>query len=262
MYKLIALDMDGTLLNNEHKLTRYTKEILLKIYNKGIKIVLASGRPYQSMNLFVKELGFEIPLIATNGSLVKSSTGEIIAQETIPTDDVYQLLNYTKENDIYTSLYFHDSICIDRITEKSDVHFKIEMVEPRVVGDLNTVLDREPINILLSINEESMKGIITELEEGFSKRLCVVQSSDSHIDIMAKDITKGFGLHKLLEKYGLETEDVIAFGNNFNDLAMLEEAGCGVAMANAPQGVKERADKIAGDNNEDAVAIMLEEIFL
>ncbi len=262
MYKLVALDMDGTLLNDKHQISKYTKEVLLKLYNKGVKIVLASGRPYQSMNLFVEELGIEIPLIATNGSLVKSSAGEIISQETIDLNATCRLLDHAKINGLYTSLYFHDSICVEKITEKTDVHFKIERVEPKLVDDLSQVLDREPINILFSIDNDVMEETIIKLESDFSDSVCVVQSSERHIDIMGKDITKGFGLHKLLEEYGLEAKDVVAFGNNFNDVAMLEEAGCGIAMANSATGVKEKADMIAGNNNEDGVAVMLEEIFL
>ncbi|AGB41734.1 HAD-superfamily hydrolase, subfamily IIB [Halobacteroides halobius DSM 5150] len=262
MDKVVAIDLDGTLLNDKGEITEYTKEVLLRLKEKGIKIILASGRPYQSMLNFAQELNLDMPLISNNGALVKRPDGKILAQEFISDKLALEVLAYANQEGLHLSFYFPESICVEKITKKVDVHIKEEGVVPKAVGDLRETLEQNLINILFNIKQVEMDKVVTDLKEEFASSLSIAQTADNYIDIMACGVSKGSALEKLLPKYQLDTAKLISFGNNYNDLSMLELADCGVAMANAPKAIKDKADKVAKDNDQDGVAIMLEKIFL
>ena len=262
MYKLVILDLDGTLLSNDSTISSYSKEILLDLAAQDVKIVLASGRPYQSMLAFAEELKLNTPLIANNGALIKRPSGEVLAQNFIEVELAEQILNYAKQRDLHISFYFSDQICVEEITDKADVHIEEEKVMPQAVGDLKKKLDQAPINILFNLESDLMHQTVEELKEKFGKELSIAQTTSNYIDVTGQNVNKGVGLKTLLEKYNLSAEEVVAFGNNYNDIAMLKTAGLGVVTANAPSEIKEEADMVTASNEEHGVAKALEKIFI
>ncbi|GAB6100339.1 Cof-type HAD-IIB family hydrolase [Halanaerocella petrolearia] len=260
-YKLVAIDLDGTLLDDRCQISEYTKRVLLNLKEEGVKIILASGRPYQSMLQFAKELDLNTPLIVNNGALIKQPDENIISQEFIPSSIAERLLSYARREDLHISFYFPDRICVADITEKADVHIKEEKVDPQPVGDLAETLNGNLINILFNVDSYRIEKVVIDLKERFADELSIAQTTDNYIDIMAANVTKGAALEDLMDQYHLNSTQVLTFGNNYNDLSMLELADCGVAMDNAPDEVKQSADRIAKDNNQDGVALILEELF-
>ncbi|MBM7556294.1 HAD family hydrolase [Halanaerobacter jeridensis] len=262
MYKLVVLDLDGTLLTNDSIISSYSKEILLDLAAQDVKIILASGRPYQSMLAFAKELELNTPLIANNGALIKRPSGEVLAQNFIEVELAEQILNYAKQRDLHISFYFTDQICVEEITDKADVHIEEEKVMPQAVGDLKKRLDEPPINILFNIDKKIMRKTVRDLKKRFGESLSIVQTTENYIDVTGQNVNKGVGLKALLKKYNLSPQDVVSFGNNYNDLDMLELADLGVVTDNAPQEVKEQADMVTVSNEEHGVAKALEKIFI
>ena len=260
MYKLVVLDLDGTLLNNDSKISSYSKKVLLELVAKDIKVVLASGRPYQSMLPFAEELNLKTPLISNNGALIKRPSGETIEEKFIDTEYAKDIVDYAKNRGLHVSVYFPDQICVERITKRADVHIKEEKVRPQAVGNLKQELDRAPINILFNIDENLMLKTIRDLDKQFGSDVSIAQTSDNYIDIMGQNVNKGLGVKFLLKEYNLNLEEVIAFGNNYNDLEMIELAGCGVVTDNAPAEIKDEADRVTTSNQEDGVAKVLAEL--
>ncbi|GAB6138279.1 hypothetical protein JCM15060_14680 [Halanaerobaculum tunisiense] len=177
---------------------------------------------------FAIELDLMTPLISNNGVLVKKPNQEMIAQKFIAPEIANRLLEHAQDKELHISFYFPDCICVEEITEKADVHIKEEKVMPKAVGDLAKTLDKDLINVLFNIASDLINQVVADL----------------------------------LDQYQISPQEVISFGNNYNDVTMIELAGCGVAMTNAPAEVKEAADKVAKDNDQAGVAIMLEKIFL
>lgn len=262
MYKLVVLDLDGTLLNDNALISNYNKELLFDLAAQDVKIILASGRPYQSMLKFAEELKLDTPLVANNGALIKRPKGEVVAQQGIELDLAEEIIDYANKRNLHISFYFADRICVEEINDKADVHIEEEKVMPQAVGDLRGVLKEEPINILFNLEPEKMKQTVKELEDKFGQQVSIAQTTSNYIDVTGQNVNKGTGVERLLDKYNLSASEVAAFGNNYNDLAMLKLADLGVVTANAPQEIKEKADMVTKSNEEDGVAKALEEIFI
>ena len=261
MYKLVVLDLDGTLLNEQSMISKYNKKILFDLAAQDVKIILASGRPYQSMLKFAEELELNSPLIANNGALIKRPRGEIVAQQGIETSLAEEIIDYANKFDLHISFYFPNQICVEEINDKADVHIEEEKVMPQAVGDLKETLEQPPINILFNLERERMQQTVMKLEEKFGEQVSIAQTTSNYIDVTGQNVNKGTGLEILLKKYNISTAEVVAFGNNYNDLALLKMAGLGVVTANAPQDIKEESDMETLSNEEHGVGKALEELF-
>ncbi|MFW6270581.1 MAG: Cof-type HAD-IIB family hydrolase [Bacillota bacterium] len=260
MYKLVALDVDGTLLNEKHQISKRSKKVIKKLIDSGVKIVLASGRPYLSLIKIAEELKLSTPLISNNGALVKFQNGEIILYKYISAENAKALLAYARKKELYTTFYFPERLCVDKLTKEAKLHLEVEGIKPVEVGDLARVVDQKPIAIHFKEEVEKIEALVKDLKEKFGDCLSVMQSAVSHIDVMHSSVSKGRALEATIKRLNIKAEEVISFGNSFNDLEMLEAAGCGVAVANSPAGVKEKADKITLSNREDGVAVILEDL--
>ena len=259
-YKLVAIDMDGTLLNDQHKISDKNKEVIYKLANRGVNFILASGRSYQSLHPYTKELDVYLPLITANGALIKSSLDDKVYYKCdISLDKAQEIIDYGIEHDYSLSLYYEDEIKTigKRLREQI---LELEGIKSEVLGK-NINLNREPIKIIYSSDPERIKKAEEFLINKYRDDLYITRSNDIYLEIMDLDVSKGNALNYMIEKMNISAQEVIAIGNNFNDIAMFDVAGLAVAMENAPQKVKEKSDYVTKDNNQDGVAVLLEDIF-
>lgn len=266
--KLIAIDIDGTLLNPQSKLNQATIDAVKKVRSNGIQIVLCTGRPLTGAKPYLQKLGLDNDsnqhVITFNGSLVQSTTGSILVRHT---------------------LEFNDYIDIEAVTRKIGVHFHCETdqyiytanknLSPYTIGEAYLV--RMPIRYR-EVSEMSpklsiSKGMIIDdpelinriqnehlLPDNFDDRFYIVQSEPFFLEIMNKSASKGNALHDLCQKLNISRDDVMAIGDQGNDLTMIDYAGTSVAMGNAIDEVKEHADQVTLTNAEDGVAAVLNKL--
>lgn len=265
-YKLIVMDMDGTLTNSEKKITPKTREALIKAQQMGIKLVLASGRPTRGL---LREAGilemntYGGMLISFNGAKVMDFSNEsIIYNDALPEKFIPILIAQARAHDMGIMVN-HNEFCVveDKNCYKLDYETNACCLKKKVVNDLITTINY-PINkILLAAPEEHVEKVFDAIKEPFKDDLSIYCSAPFYIEIMNKGINKGIALDKVAKYMNVQPEEIIVFGDEHNDLEMIEYAGYGVAMGNAIDAVKKVADEVTLSNDEDGIAYTLSKLF-
>lgn len=267
--RIVAMDLDGTLLNGEGRLTGRTKETLRRCEAKGVKMVLASGRGFESTRVFAVETGLHSPLICANGARVEGSPyGPTILEKTIPPELSKQVVRILLESGIYF-------VCYAR-----GINYNIHMSDirrgqvPRNAYDEQFVLRysededemlREGVGnaykyVAFTKDLEALARLRKRLETETDAR--IMSSWWDNVEIIPNDGGKGQALAFLGERYGFEPEQMMAFGDAMNDWDMMRVAGWPVAMGNAVDELKSAARLITAPNTEDGVALALEKYVL
>ncbi|WP_141604231.1 sugar-phosphatase [Terrilactibacillus laevilacticus] len=268
MIKLIAIDLDGTLLNNEKKITDRTKDALKKAKNQGVKIVLCTGRPLLGMVQYLDELNLredEDYGITYNGGLVqRTKTGEVISEITMSKKDIESL--YELSQTLEVPMNFID---LERVYSpappngKPSLYGEIMKALPFVTSDIRSLPEDIKINkALFCIDQPILDAAINKIPCSFFENYTMMKSRPVLLEIMNKNVDKGKGLQALGQHLGIKQEEMMTFGDEENDLAMIEYAGLGVAMGNAIDKVKDAAQFITLTNEENGVAYAVEKFVI
>lgn len=271
--KLIALDLDGTLLNSNKELTPHSKAALYSAAEKGIYIVPTTGRFYGGMPEEIRQLPFIKYAITINGACVENlEKGEIIYRAELPCSQTLEIMELL---DKYPVIYdcFQDNCgwmtakLKERIDDTvTDAHYRKMLHELRKpVEDLKQVVaDRGHgvQKVQFFTNKPDVRAFLMEELPRKFENLCVSSSTYDNVEINQVHANKGEALLALAEYLGIAREETMAFGDGLNDLSMLKCAGVGVAMENAGDKVKEISDKITLSCDEDGVAKFIEEFCL
>lgn len=268
MYKLIAIDIDGTLINDHHEITEKVKQTLDEAKERGIKIVLCSGRPIHGMEPYINELNLNQEgdyAIAYNGALVQdTSTKEAIVEVSLHHHDLEKL--YELSLALKTPMHFFDTEALYTPNQDISKYTVIESYLNNIPLHYRRVEDIPVDTLLPKImfidNPEKLNQVIQALPSELHEQYTIVQSSPFFLEFVHSETSKGLAVKKLAEKLGIKQEEVMTIGDNGNDLSMIEYAGCGVAMGNAIPAVKEIADFETLSNNESGVAHAIKKLIL
>jgi Cof subfamily protein (haloacid dehalogenase superfamily) len=270
--RAVCTDVDGTLLNTERDLSQRTIAVIKKI-SKDVPVILASSRMPSALTHLQKDLGIEgHPLICYNGGFVirylaGKKYPDVLDSATIPAEVCESIINMRKEIPIHMSLYCEDTWYAPKKDEWTDREERITKVSA-TIADPQWVIDTWRKNeggahkIMVMGAAEHIRSLTRELNRKHAKDIHVYLSRPTYIEIAPKVISKGSALELVLEKYfNLSISNAVAFGDNFNDIDLIRNAGLGIAVANARDEVKAIADQVTGNSVEDGVAIALEHIF-
>lgn len=290
MYKLIAIDLDGTLLNSHGEITENTKKILKKCSEKGIEIVLASGRPVDSIKVILDEIGCGRYFIAGNGALIYDiQEDKVIYENFLNKEKVLEIIKICEENSItynvyedktilttnlkYNVLYYHK----ENLKKEEEKQTHISVVENMYSYIKNmkegkflkiTICD-ENIKIFNSILKKIKKiEKVDILEVSHMSRKIIKQGTEEvpieyfYTEISAMNVNKWTAIEFLMKKLEIEKQQVIAIGDNMNDKEMIENAGIGIAIEGSTPQIRQIADYITNSNNDEGVAKALEKYIL
>lgn len=265
--KVLVLDIDGTLTNSEKKITPETKRGIIHIMERGHKVILASGRPTPGMRKYAKELELEkyggYLLSFNGGKIINCKTGEIIFQKTLPTVMIPNLYRYAVKNEIGIVTYLGDEVIAGtEIDEYMKLESKINGMPIRQVENFVKFVDFDVNKCLMTASPEKAEKCEKELAAAYGDIISVYRSESFFIELMPKNVDKATSLDRMLSTVGLTRENAICCGDGFNDISMIEYAGIGVAMANAKEQVKEKADYITKSNDEDGIAHVIDKFIL
>lgn len=256
---LIALDVDGTLLRDDHTLSQATKEVLYEYSRLGTKIALATGRGPTSCFRLIEELELETPLITHNGAVLFNPVNqEVVYQTGYLAHELSAIFTYCRERKLQFDLSTALDMYVEQILPGTEETYKLFQVDPIVVERCDSI-EEQIVKFTILSDSSTLDQVYQELRLLFPK-YNIIRSGETFIDIIHPRATKGKGLLHLLDILNLKADHVIAFGNYDNDLEMLQYARLGVAMANSPEHVIAQADDVAPSNNEDGVAFYLQKL--
>lgn len=266
--KLVAIDIDGTLLNSNHEITPRVKDALQKANAQGVNIVLCTGRPLPGVSQQLKELelyGENDYVITYNGSLVQATkSNEIISRYTLSYEDFLEIEMYSRKIGVHLHTIDDSTIyTANRDIGKYTIHEATLVNMPvkyRTVDEMGPELNI--IKMMMIDEPEILDPAIEQLPLTLTEKFTTVKSTPFYYEIMNKNASKGNALAKLAEHLGLKQEETMAIGDNENDLSMIAYAGIGVAMGNATENVKTVANVHTASNDEDGVAEIIEKLVL
>ncbi|WP_027702447.1 Cof-type HAD-IIB family hydrolase [Metaclostridioides mangenotii] len=259
-YKLIVTDMDGTLLNREQEMTPKNREAIDFAIENGVRVALASGRMYDSAKQHIEYLNMDIPIIACNGSLIKSSNGTLIYSNKIDTGLCLKAVEVLEKYNVYYQCQHEDLLFCKDSDNKDSIYYKINefmKTQTKVVieDDLkDSILNNDILKF--TIIEENNTSILPVIKEELEtiEGLKITSSWENNIEIMSEGVDKGQAIKMLCEHLNIDKSEIMAFGDNYNDIEMLEYAGLGVAMGNSNDDIKEIADYVTDTNEESGFA--------
>lgn len=266
-YKLLALDLDGTLTNSKKEISPYTLATLLKAQEKGLRVVLASGRPEQGVLPLARALRLEehggFTAAFNGGKIVDLANGETVFQQTLSPLVLPTLYRFAKAEG--AALVTYDA-CIVTENEPDDyirLEAKINRMPVRRVESFLDYVSFPVTKCLMMGPPEKMAMLESELRRALAGKANVFRSEPFFVEVMPPRVDKAYSLSKLLSYMGLHQQELCAVGDGFNDLTMLQYAGLGVAMQNAQPAVKKAADYVTqNDNDHNGVAEVIEQFVL
>lgn len=267
MYKLIAIDMDGTLLKSDKTVSERTKKAIKEARQKGVNVVIATGRPIGGVNRYLEELdmlGENDYVLSYNGGLVlKTKSKEVVSKVALTGSDLHYLYDLSKQLGVnihaFSEVYGLITPKISKYTEEEANinNIKIE------INDYSDIEDDHSIIKVMMIDEpEILEKAVNNLPKEVYEKYTVVRSTPYFLEFLNKAVNKGTGVKLLAEHLGINQEEVMTFGDAENDLDMIIYAGMGIAMKNGFEEVKEVANYITDSNEEDGVAKAIEKFVL
>lgn len=289
MYKLIAIDLDGTLLNSYGQISEKNRNALNKAKEHNVEIIIASGRTTDSVRNIANDIGAKSYIICGNGSLIYDlQKEEIIYDKFIDKKKALQIIEICEQNSIYYNIYTENMVITKTLNNNVLFYYQENASKPdnkktkiNIVQDIYKYVEELENQHILKItisdsNSIIFNGIIRKLRNikdidvldvaHMSRKIIKTGTEETVIEyyyteITSKNVDKWYAIEYLMDKLNIQRQEVMAIGDNVNDKMMIENAGCGVAMGNSAPYIKESADIVVSNNNEDGVAEAIEQNF-
>jgi Cof subfamily protein (haloacid dehalogenase superfamily) len=275
--RLLALDIDGTLTDPNYQVSARNIAALRAAHDAGIEIVLATGRRHDYAMPIAEELGFPLYLISSNGALIRSSAGTTFFTDKLPASTALELIQYMDEFRGSAVLTFgrptnvpgNDSLVLESADELNRTIARwMEINRPYIkfISPLEAALTEDPLQAMYCGRVAMMEKLQQWLNQaGFLDKITVLKTQYDHrdlciLDVLNRECSKSHALRRWAEEQGIAREQVMAIGDNYNDLEMLEFAGLAVVMGNASNEMKQNGWKVTASNAESGVAQAVEEI--
>lgn len=263
MYKMLAIDIDDTLINDEKEITEGTKQALAAAVSQGVIVTLATGRMYASAKQLAGQLSLNVPLITYMGSLVKNALdGRVLYERTVPLDAARAIFEYCGSRGLHLQTYVDDVLYVKESNEKAKAYAALSKIPYTVCPDFEKLVSMPSAKLLIIDDPEVLDQTAPSLRELVGGSVHITKSKPHFLEIVHAEGTKGHALTHLAEHFGLRLSQVIAIGDSWNDREMLEVAGLGVAMGNAVDALKEIADYVTLSNNDDGIKHVVEKFIL
>jgi Cof subfamily protein (haloacid dehalogenase superfamily) len=264
-YKMLVLDMDDTLLTDDHQISIKNKESLKKAQEKGVYVVLASGRPTPAMTSYAKELN-----LIENGSFMISFNGAIVTdlkanqdifEKSLTKEEIHSLYDFSVLHKVHIITYLDDCIISETDSEYIEVEKKLTGLPHKKVSNFKDAVDRSAVKCLM-LEEPGYLKTVSEKLKLARPNMFVSISKPYFLEVVPDGVDKAKSLEFLANHLGIKREEIIAVGNAGNDLTMIEYAGLGVWVDNVTPELRDRADVIVASNNDDGVSEVVERYLL
>ena len=265
-FDLGAFDLDGTLLRRDLEITARTLAAVEGLRQQGMRLVVATGRRYESAVEHAETLGFggDDPVVCYGGSMVRRMDGETLLHRTLPKDLGLEVLRWAAERDLHARVFVNGRV-ITSPSSPAALRFSKRLEEPGIVeadspAEWLAGAEEEPTKLVIVDHPDDVPAWLEEAQEAFRDRLFVTRSLPHYVEVGGLEGTKSTALEFLCGRWGIDPERVLAFGDADNDVDMLRFAGRGVAVGPMTAGVREAADEVVPGVDEDGVARYVEKL--
>jgi Cof subfamily protein (haloacid dehalogenase superfamily) len=262
-YKLMAVDIDGTLLNNQGNITEATRHAIRLGVESGLIFTISTGRPIQGVEHFNEALGLDLPYITYNGSMVvMGKSRDVLYEQKMDPEDARSIYGLGVEYGATVIVWAHNVLYVNRLSEDAILYSKAARQAALLMEEPAAVLESGVSKILWIDTIPNIDRDLKEVGGRLSGNVNYHTSNPIYLEFVDKKASKAIAMEKLGEHFGIRREEMIAVGDGFNDLSMIEYAGLGVAMANAVDEIKSKADYVTLSNEEDGVAHVIRKFVL
>ena len=270
MYKLVAIDLDRTLVTDEKELTKKTVEVIKEASKQGVKVMISSGRAFYRLEKFIDALDLrkenQCTICFNGGMIVENTTKELLYSKNLDAEEVEELIQLGKALRLPIMIYTRDTHYVETIPEVVRKNTKnLKGMNLKVVN-FNQLNFNKPQNYIYKVCFIDKPEKIIEKREQISKEMFekyeITSSVPEYLEIVKKGIKKSEAIKVVMEKYDIKRDEVMAIGDGENDIEMLDFAGLGIAMENASSFVKEFANDVTTSNNHDGVANAIQKYIL
>ncbi len=264
-YKAIVCDLDGTLLNSDHTISKHTREVIKNVTALDVKFFIATGRHHIDALKFKEILGLDSYLISSNGARIHDENNNLVFKKDIPKELSNEIFNFSIDKDIHKSIYKGDFWYSEKPLNEAYEYHK-ESGFTYNIKQFSELKNSEVIKFFyIHEDEKVIKNLEYKMNKEFGNRINLTLSLPICLEIMNKGVSKGSAIKDvLLSKFNIKAEEIISFGDGLNDYEMLKMAGEGLLMGNCNPRLKELLpnNKIIGRNDENGVAEYLKKVFL
>ncbi|MFD0714768.1 Cof-type HAD-IIB family hydrolase [Paenibacillus sp. GCM10027626] len=263
MYKLIAIDIDDTLLTDDLTVTEGTKAALAAAAEQGVFVTLATGRMFPSAKKIAAQIELNVPIITYQGSLVKTLFDEqVLYERSVPEDAARELYQFCQDNGLHLQLYIEDQLYVEEDNDKIKGYSALSKIPYIVEPDFDRLIGQPSTKMLIIDDPDKLDRIAEQLAPVIGDRVHITKSKPHYLEFMHKEGTKGHAIQFMASHIGCTMDQVIAIGDSWNDHEMIEVAGLGVAMDNALPKLKDIANYVTRSNNDEGVRHVIEKFVL
>jgi Cof subfamily protein (haloacid dehalogenase superfamily) len=255
--KLVALDLDDTLLDSGLKISEHCVRVIQEVRARGVRVTISTGRMYRSALPYAQQLEIDVPLITYQGAWVKNSlSGEVLYCKPVPGKLAREVIQFFKGARVHCHSYYNDQLVMESLSEEGRFYSQLAGVEALLVDDLLAGLDTQAAMKIMAIthDEKQILDMERNLKLTYGDQLHITRSKPYFLEVMHHEANKAKALEVIALHYGIDRQEVMAVGDSYNDMEMIEWAGLGVAMGNAFESVKDIADYVTASNEEEGVA--------
>ncbi|ERJ12899.1 Cof-type HAD-IIB family hydrolase [Haloplasma contractile] len=255
MYKLIALDIDGTLLTTDHKISELTRRTITEVSDTGIPVVICTGRAIQGVEPIIDELNLDLPFITYNGAMIlMGKSKELLFEQKLSKEDAIDIYQLGQHYDTTIILWNHNKLYVNKLNERATKYGKAANTEPIVIQDIVEVVKDGATKLLWYDDVKTISKFESSVLNQIGDTINYHTSKPFYLEFVDYRASKALALKRLGQKLNIKQHEMIAVGDGFNDLSMIKYAGLGVAMGNASRVIKEAADYVTYSNDQDGIA--------
>ena len=241
-YRLLAVDLDGTLISLDLKLDPRDGEAVRQAEAAGVRVVACTGRPFPGALPWVRRLGLDSPLICYQGAQVRDPDGTMLLDHGVPHDVAMEIVRFCRERDLHVQAYRDDRLIVERDRPEAQEYANHSGMEVHVVGDLDEAMGPTTPKVVIVTAADAIDRLLPEVRERWAGRVYAATSLPTYLEITNPDADKRQALEWLCERFGIAHDETVAVGDGRNDQPMIEWAGLGYAVEGAPSEVVAAAE--------------------
>jgi Cof subfamily protein (haloacid dehalogenase superfamily) len=262
-YKMVVVDLDDSLLNSVSEISEGNQRAIKEAKDKGVMVTIATGRMFYSAQPFARQLGVDIPIISCQGAtIINPITQKVLYNRPVSMELTRSIIEFALDRGLYIQVCYDDNYYYSEKCQWYEEYYELTKMEGVYCDDLISFIKHPPAKLLIIDQQHNISKLWEEALSIYGDKLAVTISCPEYLEFNHPEATKGNGVKVLTNMLNIPIEQVLAIGDSFNDISMLDVAGLGVAVANAPDEVKAHADFITLPNNQDGVAHVVEKFIL